>query len=97
MVSIAVAGGEIIEVSILIKDHKFDPSFVEVPTGKKIRLTVCNQDSTVEEFDSIDLKREKIIPGNSCVSIILAPLKVGRYDFIGEFHADTARGFIYVK
>jgi plastocyanin len=87
----------ILEVSISIKDHKFYPDLIEVPEGQKIRLTVNNLDNTIEEFDSIDLKREKIILGNSFAHIMLAPLKPGRYYYVGEFHADTAKGCIVVN
>lgn len=87
----------IVEVTILIKNHKFEPEEVVVPQGVKIRLTIENLDDTIEEFDSIDLRREKIIPGHGKVHIILAPLKPGKYYFMGEFHHETAKGCIEVK
>lgn len=90
------ANNKIFEATIILKDHKFDPEILEVPENIKIRLTIHNQDSTIEEFDSIDLKREKIIPGNSTIHIIIAPLKAGKYDYIGEFHSETAKGSIMV-
>lgn len=92
-----VYASEVIEVMLIIKDHKFIPETIEVPKGHKIRLTVKNEDPTVEEFDSVDLNREKIIPGNSETHIILAPLKPGKYSFMGEFHSDTATGQLIVN
>ena len=86
-----------VHVDIYIKDHKFSPSVVELPEGKKIIITVHNQDATIEEFESIELKREKIVLGNSETRIILAPLKPGEYKFFGDFHQDTAQGKIVVK
>ncbi len=91
------SNSEIVEADLYIKDHKFSPEILELPEGKKIRLTVHNQDETIEEFESIDLKREKIVHGNSNARIILAPLKPGEYKFFGEFHEDTAKGKIVVK
>lgn len=84
-------------IKININDHKFYPDKIEITNDQKIRLMICNNDSTVEEFDSIDLKREKIIPPNSCIYIRLGNLKVGTYKFQGEFHADTAKGEIIVN
>ena len=84
-------------VDIYIKDHKFSPSVIELPEGKKIIITVHNQDATIEEFESIELKREKIVLGNSEARILLAPLKQGEYKFFGDFHQDTAQGKIIVK
>ena len=86
-----------IEAHLVIKNHQFQPKILELPAGKKIRLTIYNQDDTIEEFESIALKREKIILANSYARIILAPLKQGEYKFFGEFHEDTAQGKIIVK
>lgn len=91
-----VYASDALEIDIYIKDHKFEPDVIEVPSGRKLRITVHNMDSTIEEFDSPDLKREKIIPGKSKGRIILAPLKVGEYHFIGEFHEETAKGKLVV-
>jgi len=92
----SIAAG-LFEVDLFIRDHKFEPEILELPAGQKIRITVHNLDSTIEEFESIDLKREKIIPGHSKAKIILAPLKSGEYKFFGEFHEETAQGKIIVK
>lgn len=85
------------EVEISIENHKFEPAVIKIPEGKKIRLIVHNKDKTVEEFESFDLKREKIIPGGSSIKIILARLKPGEYRFFGEFHEETAQGRIIVE
>lgn len=92
-----VFASEILEITIIIKDHKFEPDEIKIPKDTKIRLIVKNMDESVEEFDSPDLKREKIIPGGGEVRIILAPLKAGRYEFIGEFHQETAKGVIVAE
>jgi plastocyanin len=94
---VKVAFADVVEVDLVIENHKFEPNILELPAGKKIRITVHNNDSTIEEFESIDLKREKIILGKSKARIVLAPLKPGEYKFFGEFHEDTAQGIIVVK
>lgn len=88
---------EILEIKIVIKDHKFVPNIVEVPKSTKIKLIIHNEDDTVEEFESHDLHREKIVMPHDSIKIILAPLKPGKYDFFGDFHQDTAQGFLIVK
>jgi hypothetical protein len=82
---------------ITIKDHKFNPTNVEVPANKKVKLIVDNQDPTPEEFESHDFKREKIIKGNSKATILVGPLKPGVYKFFGEFNEKTAQGTLTVK
>ena len=79
---------------LVIKDHRFEPAELEIPAGQKIKLMVDNQDSTPEEFESYELHREKVIPGNSQAAVFIGPLKAGRYKYFGEFHADTAQGVI---
>jgi len=94
--NIAYASNDMVEIDLFIKDHKFEPEILELPAGKKIRITVHNQDATIEEFESIDLKREKIVLGNSKARVILAPLKPGEYKFFGDFHDETAQGKIVI-
>lgn len=93
----ALAAAPEFEVELVIKDHKFIPEIIEVPVGVKIKIIVHNQDNTVEEFESIDLKREKIVPGNAKIKVVLAPLKAGEYKFFGDFYKETAQGTLIAK
>ncbi len=83
--------------TLTIRDHRFDPQELSVPAGKKFKLVVKNLDATAEEFESHDLRREKVIPGNSEAALTLGPLKAGTYRFVGEFHEKTAKGSIIAK
>jgi plastocyanin len=85
------------EYTVIIKNHRFEPSEVTVPARQKVKLVVDNQDATPEEFESHSLNREKVIPGRSKATIWIGPLKPGTYDFVGEYHEDTARGRIIAK
>ncbi|WP_341750341.1 cupredoxin domain-containing protein [Candidatus Tisiphia endosymbiont of Sialis lutaria] len=87
----------ILEIVTVIKNHRFEPDVITVPSGKKIRFIIHNQDNTVEEFESHDLHREKIIMPNDSINIILAPLAPGKYDFFGDFHQETAQGSLIVN
>jgi plastocyanin len=83
--------------TLTLKDHKFQPEELQVPAGKKFRLVVKNLDSTAEEFESHDLKREKVIAGNSEATLSIGPLKAGTYRFVGEYNEKTAKGRIVAK
>lgn len=96
-ISAAHARAEDQVFTLTIKDHQFAPATIEVPAGQKIKLTVRNQDATAEEFDSYDLNREKVIPGGSDGIVFIGPLDPGTYEFMGEFHADTAQGKVVAK
>lgn len=84
-------------IKITLEHHVFSPSEIHVPAHKKIILIIHNLDSTIEEFDSPALKREKILRSGSETKIILAPLQAGKYDFVGEFYQDTAKGAVIVE
>ena len=86
-----------VEVTISIKDHKFDPAEVRVPAGKALKLTVRNLDANAEEFESKTLKVEKIIPGSGTALIRLKPLAKGTHKFFGEYHEKTAQGVLIVE
>ena len=87
---------DVVKIDLHIKDHKFTPEVVELPADKKVNITVYNDDPTIEEFESLDLKREKIVLGNSSIKIMLAPLAPGEYKFFGDFHQESAQGKIIV-
>jgi plastocyanin len=83
--------------TIVIKDHKFSPENLDIPANKRVKLIVDNQDPTAEEFESHDFHREKIIKGNTKVTILVGPLKPGVYKYFGEFNEDSAKGTITAK
>jgi len=85
------------EFLLVIRDHRFEPQELAVPAGKKFKLLVDNRDFTAEEFESYVLNREKVVPGNSKVPVLLGPLAPGRYPFFGEFHEKTAQGTLIVR
>ena len=85
------------EFTLTIKDHKFDPAELVVPVGQKVKIKVVNADPTPEEFESHELKREKVIPGGATATIVVGPLKAGTYAFFGEFNPKTAQGKLIVK
>lgn len=97
LASAAVSAAEIVEFTVTIKNHRFEPAELVVPAGAKIKLLVQNQDATPEEFESHVLKREKVIPGNSSGVVMLGPLKPGKYPYFGEFHESTAKGVIVAQ
>lgn len=91
------AGAEEGGYELRIKDHHFDPAEFTLPADKKVKLLVKNLDPTPEEFESIELHREKVIPAGSEIIIFIGPLQPGIYEFFGDFNPQTARGHITVK
>jgi plastocyanin len=85
------------DINVVIENHKFTPDRIEIPAGKKVKLLIENRDATPEEFESHDLKIEKVIPGKTKATVFVGPLKAGEYKFAGEFNEKTAKGVIVAK
>jgi hypothetical protein len=83
--------------TLVIKDHVITPAEIKVPAGKDFQLLVKNQDPTPEEFESHELRVEKIIPGGKEAVIPVRALKAGKYPFIGEFNESTAKGVLIAE
>jgi cupredoxin-like protein len=79
-------------VTLTIKNHQFEPSEVSVPAGERFRIEVQNQDSTPAEFESADLRIEKIVVPGGKIAVMAGPLKPGVYKFFDDYHPDTAKG-----
>jgi Cupredoxin-like domain len=84
-------------ITLTLKNHRFTPSEIKVPANKRIMITVVNDDATPEEFDSDDLKVEKVVPGHAKGIVRFGPLKPGRYKFEGEYHDETAKGVVIAE
>lgn len=83
--------------SIELTNHRFNPTEIHVPAGQHVLLHLKNSDPVSEEFDSTALKVEKVFPGNSEGVIRISPLSAGRYEFMGEYHPETAKGVVIAE
>lgn len=92
LVAPPVCADDLPQFELTIENHRWRPSELKVPAGTKFKLVVINQDATPEEFESIDLKREKIVMPGGRISVFIGPLAPGSYAFFGDFHQDTAQG-----
>ena len=85
------------DLTLTIRDHRYQPAELAVPANTKVKLIVKNQDATPEEFESFDLNREKVVGAGAQIEVFVGPLQPGKYEFFGDFHQDTARGHLIAK
>jgi hypothetical protein len=78
-------------------NHRFVPDRLQVPANAKFQLLVKNTDDTADEFESVDLNREKLVTPGQTITVFLGPLSPGTYKFFGDFHQDTAQGVLVAK
>ncbi len=82
---------------LIIENGRFLPEVVEVKAGHRFKLVITNKGPGPEEFESRELRKEKVLAPGVTRSVVFAPLKPGEYRFFGEFHPDTAQGRIIAK
>jgi Cupredoxin-like domain len=80
--------------ALTLKNHRFTPTEIHVPTGKPFFIIVANQDDAADEFEMSNPAIEKVIPPGEQGKVRMRPLGPGRFAFFGDFHRDTAQGVI---
>src|SRR5215467_7403613 len=86
-----------VEIPVTIEKNRFEPSEIKVKAGTPFVLVVTNKDATPEEFESKELRIEKVIPANKTLKLRMPALKAGTYKFFGEYHEATAKGRIVAE
>lgn len=83
--------------TLVMRAGRFLPETIEVPANTKFRLLLKNEGPGAEEFESIELRKEKVLAPGVTSFLIFQPMKPGTYKFFGDFHPDTAQGRFIVK
>ena len=82
--------------TLTVRNRKFEPASLEVPAGQKIELRITNADAKPIEFESADLRREKVIAPGQTASVFVGPLRAGKYEFLDDFQP-TNRGHLIAR
>jgi len=85
------------EFPLTIEKNRFDPEEIRVKAGAPFVLIITNKDGAPEEFESRDLRIEKVVPAGKTVRLRMPALKAGTYSFVGEYHEKTAKGRIIAE
>lgn len=95
--SLPAAADDMPTLQLVIKDGRLFPETIEAPANTKFRLQIRNDGPGAAEFESVELKKEKVLAPGVTSNLVFQPLKPGTYKFFDEFHADTAQGRIVAK
>jgi len=85
------------EIALAIENHRFQPEEIKVKASTPFVLVITNKDKGPEEFESRDLRIEKVIPAGKTIRLKMPALKPGTYGFVGEYHEKTAKGRILAE
>jgi Cupredoxin-like domain len=82
---------------LVAKGGRFEPLTLQVPVGKRFKIEIANEGPGAMEFESRDLKQEKVLAPGARSYVVINPLKAGTYKFFDDYHQDTAQGTIVAK
>ncbi|MBX9868227.1 MAG: cupredoxin domain-containing protein [Burkholderiaceae bacterium] len=88
---------EVAKFEIVAREGRLSPEKLNVPAGVKLRITLRNEGKTPVEFESQELRIEKVVAADAASAVTIQPLKPGTYLMIDEFHADTGKMQIIAK
>jgi hypothetical protein len=78
-------------------DGKVSPLRIEVPANTRFRLELRNIGETPAEFESGELRKEKVLSPNSTSILVFRTLDPGEYVFFDDFHPEAAKAVLVAK
>jgi len=82
---------------VTAKDGKLIPARLEVPAGTRIKIAIRNEGPGPIEFESMELRVEKVLSPGATSFVVLHSLKPGTYRFFDEFHPATGECLVVAK
>jgi Cupredoxin-like domain len=97
MFAIAAHAEDLAVFKLVARDGAFEPLKIEVPAGKRFKIEISNEGKGPMEFESRDLKQEKVLAAGAKSSVVINGLKPGSYVFFDDYHPDAPKGQIVAK
>ena len=82
---------------IEFRDGAIAPLRLEVPANTRFRLELKNSGQTPAEFESKELKKEKVLAADSESVLVIRTLDPGEYPFFDDFHPDAPPAILVAK
>jgi plastocyanin len=93
----SVHAEELSVIKLVARDGVFQPATLEVPAGKRFKIEISNEGKGPMEFESRDLKQEKVLAAGAKSSVVINGLKPGTYVFFDDYHPDAPKGQVVAK
>ena len=82
---------------IEFNDGVVTPKRLEVPAKTRFVLELVNSGTTPAEFESKELRKEKVLAPGATSSLVFRSLDPGEYEFFDDFHLDAPPSVLVVK
>jgi hypothetical protein len=83
--------------TIEFKDGAVSPLRVEVPANRRFQLQLVNNGDTPAEFESNELRKEKVLAPKTTSILVFRTLDPGEYPFFDDFHPDAPQAVLIAK
>ena len=87
-----VAGAAVaadVQIPLTLEKNQFQPAEVKVKANTPFVLVITNKNPKAAEFESKDLRVEKVVPAGKTVNVRIRALKPGTYAFFDDFNQQT--------
>uniref|UniRef100_Q07KD2 EfeO-type cupredoxin-like domain-containing protein n=1 Tax=Rhodopseudomonas palustris (strain BisA53) TaxID=316055 RepID=Q07KD2_RHOP5 len=82
---------------IEFRDGKVTPQRLEVPAKTRFKLELHNLGQEPAEFESKELRKEKVLAPGASSTLVIRTLDPGEYDFFDDFHLDAPPAVLIAK
>lgn len=80
-----------------MNDGVLTPERIEIPANTQVKIILRNTGSTPAEFESLRLRKEKVLGPGVKSFIVIRKASPGEYPFFDEFHLETGQGVIVAR
>ncbi len=80
-----------------MKDGVLNPARIEIPAGTEVKIVLRNTGTTPAEFESLRLRKEKVLAPGAESFVVIRKASPGEYPFYDEFHMDKGQGVIVAR
>jgi hypothetical protein len=97
LASLAAEAADPMTYEITLKGQAFTPAELKVPAGTAFIIKLKNVNDAPAEFESKDMKFEKVVAGRAEIVVKVKALPKGTFKFVDEYHEDTALGTVVAE
>ncbi|MGY0398614.1 MAG: cupredoxin domain-containing protein [Ostreibacterium sp.] len=86
-----------VDINLSLTSSGFIPDTVTIIENTSIKINLLNKTDKIVEFESHDMKFEKIAVPQGHISVFTGPLKSGKYTFFDDYSSNHTTGIVMVK
>lgn len=86
-----------VSVVLEMKDGLITPDRIEIPAHTQVKIILRNTGTTPAEFESLRLRKEKVLAPGVESFVVIHKASPGEYPFFDDFHLDGKPGLIIAR